>query len=92
MCVFVEIDIPGHPRREAGKLSKAVASRGLLNISAQHQAGSLGLYIRAYYAGRTHEQIPPRTEAESTLEEFMHEVRNDRVGGNVRYHVRGEAA
>lgn len=40
MCVFVEIEVPDHPRQQAGQLSKELAKHGLLVISAQRQAKS----------------------------------------------------
>ena len=146
MCVFVEIEIPGHPRSEAGRLSREALSRGLLAISAQRQvksaagsrfllgpsdhpcacslggdrvdesgrelrfdqshlekieatlrflmseAGVSGLRIRSYYAGGTHDPVPPLTDAEATLDDLLARFRKDRVGGNVRYNIRGRAA
>lgn len=37
MCVFVEIELPDHPRSQAGRLRNEAARLGMLEISAQRQ-------------------------------------------------------
>jgi hypothetical protein len=35
MCLFVEIELPGLPRKDAGRLTRELAKRGLLDLAAR---------------------------------------------------------
>jgi hypothetical protein len=56
------------------------------------RAGPSGVHVCAYFQGGAHDRISPRRESNTSLEELVEIIRRNRLGGNVRYHVRGEAA